>query len=94
MAKPALLTDLAVAIEGLMLIRPYSTSPEARVFGGALERLKDVEAVLLTMYAFKPAGFMALEAAAIEEAQIEWDDPSPEVTALIERYAKKREALR
>ncbi len=94
MAKPSILTDLALAIQGLERIRPYSTSVDARVFRGALNNLKGIEAVLLTVDAFKPGTFRAMIAAAIEELQVEHDEPIPEITDLVGRYCKKREPLR
>lgn len=94
MAKPSILTDLALAIQGLERVRPYSTSVDARVWRAALTNLKGVEAVLLTVDAFKPGVFRALVAAAIEELQVEHDDPIPEITDLVGRYCKKREPLR
>lgn len=94
MAKPSILTDLALTIHGLERIRPYSTSVDARIFRGALNNLKGLEAVLLTIDAFKPGTFRALVAAACEELQVEHDDPPLEVTDLIDRYCKRKEPLR
>lgn len=94
MAKPSILTDLALSILALEKIRPYSSAPDARVWRGVINNLKGIEAVLLTIDAFKPGTFRALVAAAIEEMQVEHDDPTPEVTDLVGRYCKKREPLR
>ncbi len=94
MAKPSILTDLALAIQGLERVRPYSTIAEARLFRGALNNLKGVEAVLLMVDAFKPGTFRTLVAAALDELQVEHDEPPVEVTELIERYCKRKEPLR
>lgn len=94
MAKPSILTDLSHAIRDLERMRPYSTSPDARVYRTILYNLKGLEAVLLTVDAFKPGTFRALVAAACEELQVEHDDPPAEITELIERYCSKRERLR
>jgi hypothetical protein len=75
-------------------MRPYSTSLDARPFRVALNNLKGLEAVLLTVDAFKPGTFRALVAAACEELQVEHDEPPREVTDLIKRYCSKLERLR
>ena len=94
MAKPALLIDLSTAIEGLSRVQPYSTRSEAVIFRGSIERLKDVEAVLMTIQAFRPGLLSTLEASALEELQVLHEEPLPEISALVDRYCKKREKLR
>lgn len=101
MAKPVILRDLRGVIEALDVLRPYSLTPTAHAAGAqraawrnVLRDLRGIEAVLITIDAFKPGILSALESAAIEELQVERGDPPTEITALISRYCRRKEPLR
>jgi hypothetical protein len=94
LAKPSTLTELSIAIRALARFRPYSTSREAPVFDAAIERLQNVEALLLTIHEVRPQALQALEASAFEELQMQYEDPIPAVAALVSRYCRKREPMR
>lgn len=94
MAKASISADLSLAISALETFAPYSTHPERRAWKAAMLNLRGVEAILLTMEAFAPGKLRMLEAAAVEELQVEHDDPIPEISDLVERYSKKREPMR
>ena len=94
MAKSDIFSDLARTIAELEGARPYSASPQARVWKSAIQNLRGIEAVLLAMDAFKPGVLITLEAAAVEELQVRHADPIQAVTDLVDRYCSKRERLR
>ncbi len=94
MDKPASLTELGRAIKVIQQCAPYSTSVLAKPFQDALERLRNVEAILLTIHELRPQSLIALESMAFEELEAQYGDPLPAVTALIGRYCRKRESLR
>lgn len=94
MDKASFVKDLGLAIRHLELVRPFSTSPDARRWQLAMDDLTSAEAVLLTIEAFRPGLLRALESAAVEELQVEHSDPMPVISALIGRYCKRRERLR
>jgi len=93
MANSRILSDLNSAIEAFSILRPYSTSPEARLYRAAIERLKDARLILLVAQSQRPQVFAALESASLEEIQVRTEDPAPEISALVKRYCSKREPL-
>lgn len=94
-AKPAILTDLKLALQSLDLIRRCPLpAPEARIFRSTIANLQDIEAVLIAIDAAKPGVLYALEQMALEELQVEHDQPPNEITALIRRYCSRQEKLR
>lgn len=94
MAKPGIILDLTKAITALEGARPYSTSPDAKAWRDALTRLKTIEAILVTMDAFRPGVLKTLESAALDELQVAHADPIQAVSDLVDRYCKRRERLR
>ena len=94
MTEPVILSDLTRALRDLELVRPYSSNPTARTWRGAIVNLRGIEAVLIAIDAFRPGLLRALEASAIDEMLVVHDEPIPEVTALIQRYARRLEPLR
>jgi hypothetical protein len=85
---------LTVGIASLLRFTPYSTSPDYKVWKDTLEGLREVQAGLEIVDAFRPGIVDALVDTAYEEARIGQGDAPKEISALIGRYCTRREKLR
>lgn len=94
MTNPSLHIDLELAIHALMRFAPYSTAPDFRSWVSAMQSLKDVQAALALVDSYKPRVLDEIVQAAYDEYQVRHRAPLPEISALIARYASKREPLR
>jgi hypothetical protein len=86
--------EVTIAIASLMRFAPFSTQPEFKVWRDTIGSLKEVQAALQLIDAFKPGLLNTLVAAAYDEIRADQGTPMPEISALIARYAKRREPLR
>ena len=92
--KSGLNQALTVAIASLMRFAPYSTSSDFKVWKDTMLSLREVQAGLELLDVFRPGLVNAMRDTAYEEARVGQGKAPPEITALIGRYAGKREKHR
>lgn len=86
--------NLNAAIASLKRFAPYSANAAFPIWKNALSRLRDTQAALELIDAFKPGLVNVLMEAAAEEADVEHGEPHPEIRALIRRYVGPRCIIR